>query len=292
MRAIATTLFLALVTQGAVAPAQRFSSERAWDHLVAQVEFGPRVPGTAAHGKCLAWLEERLRSVTSRVSKDPFDGTLEGERVRLTNLFADIGPPGPRPILLAAHWDTRPWADQDPIQSNRSTPIAGANDGASGVAVLLELARVLRPQVPVKLAFFDGEDLGRELNTFFQGSRRYAKSLKAPFPRWGILLDMVGDRDLQIPREAFSAEAAPQLLDRIVASAKRVGASAAFPDRPGARVYDDHWPLIEAGVQMVDLIDFDYTAWHTLADTPDACDARSLEKVGRTLVDLVESERH
>jgi Zn-dependent M28 family amino/carboxypeptidase len=252
--------------------------------------MGPRSPGSAGHVRARAWLLDSLRKVARDVTVDDFDGTLDGRKVALTNVQADLGPAGERPILLAAHWDTRPWADQDRDPRLRNRSLIGANDGASGVAVLLEVARVLRPRVPVRLVVFDGEDLGRDLSGFFQGSRRYAEGLVPGAVRWGLLLDMVGDRDLEIPREQLSREAAPEVLAKVWAAARRLGYARHFPDRDGPRIYDDHWPLIQAGVRMADLIDFDYAYWHTTGDTAERCSPASLEVVGRTVVRAVEAE--
>ncbi len=268
-----------------------FDGAAAWKHLTAQTKLGTRFPGGPGHAKARTWLLATLRQVARNVSADDFDGTLDGRRVALTNIQADLGPVGAKPILLAAHWDTRPWADQDRDPRLRDKPIVGANDGASGVAVLLEAARVLRPRVPVRLVFFDGEDLGRDLDTFFQGSRRYAAGLVPGAVRWGLLIDMVGDSDLEIPREQLSGEAAPDVLDRVWAAARRSGYAKQFPDRDGPRIYDDHWPLIQAGVRMADLIDFDYAYWHTTGDTAERCSPTSLEAVGRTVVKAIEAEK-
>lgn len=252
--------------------------------------MGPRFPGSPGHARARQWLVASLRKVARNVQTLDFEGTFDGRAVALSNIQADIGPAGPRPILLAAHWDTRPWADQDADPARRTWPIVGANDGASGVAVLLEAARVLRPRVPVRLVLFDGEDLGRDLSTFFQGSRRYAASLGRAAVRWGVLLDMVGDADLEIPREQLSSQAAPEVVDRIWAAARQAGYGRHFPDRDGPRVYDDHWPLIQVGVPMADLIDFDYAYWHTTGDTAEKCSPSSLEAVGRTVVKAIESQ--
>lgn len=294
LAAVAALICSPLAGAGAVGESEAapvlFDGRRAWGHLVAQTDMGPRYPGSPGHARAREWLISSLGKVARNVVTDDFDGTLDGRKVRLTNIQADVGPAGPRPVLLAAHWDTRPWADQEPDARRREQPIAGANDGASGVAVLLEAARVLRPRVPVRLVFFDGEDLGRDLALFFQGSRRYAASLAPGSVRWGVLLDMVGDADLEIPREQLSKEHAPDVLAKIWAAARGAGYARHFPDRDGPRVYDDHWPLIQAGVRMADLIDFDYAYWHTTGDTADRCRPASLEAVGRTVVRAIEAE--
>jgi hypothetical protein len=267
-----------------------FSGERAWLLLEAQLAAGPRIPGSPGHSRTRDWLLAELRKVARNVVRDDFTGKLDGDSVPLTNLSADLGPPGPRPILLGAHWDSRPFADQDPDPAKRDDPVPGANDGASGVAVLLEAARVMRPAVPVRVVFFDGEDLGRELAGFFLGSRRFASRLGKERPRWGVVVDMVGDKDLEIRREQLSRDGAGDVIRKIWSAARRTGHASAFPDRDGPLVYDDHWPLLQAGVPVADLIDFNYGPWHTTFDTADKCSPKSLQAVGRTLVAAIEAE--
>lgn len=281
--------FFALKGQGQGLSESGISGERAWQHLVAQVNAGPRVPGTPPHAKTLAYLESELRKTGARVTVDRFTITKDGKSYPLANVYADFGPVADRPEgMLAAHWDTRPIAEEDPRPENRTRPIPGANDGASGVAVLLEVARHLGdrpPQKPVRLAFWDGEDLGTSDATMFYGSRWYVRH--RPLPRWGLLLDMVGDADLRIPQEAYSAHYAPDLTRRVWDTAHRLGYAATFPQLQGPPIRDDHVPFLERGVPFVDLIDFDYPYWHTLEDTPAHCSPRSLEIVGNVVLRVV-----
>jgi Zn-dependent M28 family amino/carboxypeptidase len=195
--------------------------------------------------------------------------------------------------MLAAHWDTRPFADQDPDPARRGTPILGANDGASGVAILLEAARQLAldpVEFGVDIVFFDGEDYGAEgvLDDYLIGSRHHARHLKTP-PRYGILLDLVGDAELRIPYEASSLNYAREVLLKIFDAAERVRATS-FVREIGKPAYDDHIPFLEAGIPFVDLIDFDYKYWHTVEDVPANCSARSLGEVGRTVMEVLRSE--
>ncbi len=267
--------------------APTFSAARAWQDLLAQCALGPREPGTGGHTAGRRFLTRALEQITPRVSSQRFVGSLDGRPVSLTNLIADVGPPGPHPAVLCAHWDTRPWADQDPDPAKRAVPILGADDGASGVAVALEVARVVRPRIPVRIVLFDGEDLGHDLNGFFQGSRYYAAHLGPDRPRWAILLDMVGQRNLVIHREQLSEQSAPTLLAGIFALARQLQ-SPVFVDQPSQTIYDDHYPLIQAGIPAIDLIDFDYPAWHTTFDTPAQCSAASLGEVGRVVADYLD----
>jgi Zn-dependent M28 family amino/carboxypeptidase len=196
------------------------------------------------------------------------------------DLLAKFGPSGEPPILLGTHYDTRPLADQDPVAPDLAVP--GANDGASGVAVLLELARVLPsepPDSPVWLAFFDGEDGGRidEL-PWIIGSTAFADSLSVT-PEAVVIVDMVGDADLQLPIEANSD---PVLAAEIWDLAAEMGMPA-FQAPGRHRLVDDHMPFLELGIPAVDIVDFDYPYWHTTQDTLDKVSAESLEQVGRVL---------
>jgi Zn-dependent M28 family amino/carboxypeptidase len=190
-------------------------------------------------------------------------------------------------VALFAHWDTRPSADQEWDSTRRAKPIPGANDGASGVAVLLELARALKGSLPsgvgVLYVLVDGEDLGPGLDEMFLGAAHFAQNQPSPKPDYGILLDMIGDRDLRVPKEPNSVSFAPDLVKELYLHAARVGLRDTFPNEFGSEIMDDHIPLNEAGLKTIDLIDFSYPWWHTLDDTPDKCSAASLGKVGKLL---------
>jgi len=190
-------------------------------------------------------------------------------------------------VALYAHWDTRPTADMEPTFDRQRQPINGANDGASGVAVLLELMRVLRnvnPDLGIQFVFLDGEDLGPDLDEMFLGAKHYSKNLPLQRPQYGILLDMIGDRDLRVPMEPNSLRLAPALTRAIFAHARSVGLESTFPSVVGdIPIEDDHIPINAAGIPTIDLIDFEYPYWHTLQDTPDKCSPESLGKVGKLL---------
>jgi glutaminyl-peptide cyclotransferase len=280
------------VTHGARA----FDADRAFFYLQAQVAFGPRVAGSPAHQQCLDYLQRELSYFADSVWTQPFTyhSVDRNETLSLTNIVGRFAPQKRDRVLLCAHWDSRPFADQDRDPMNHGIPIPGANDGASGVAILLELARQLAssPVTPgVDIVFFDGEDYGREgnLDDYLLGAKNYAKNLPEPAPRFVVLLDMVGDKDLHIPQEVYSKRSAAPILDKIYDAAKRVKASA-FERRDGIPVVDDHIPFLQAGIPAVDLIDFDYPYWHTLEDTPEHCSAKSLDQVGRTLLDMLRHE--
>lgn len=275
-------------------PAAAFEGKRALEWLNRQCEFGPRVPGTAAHDSCFAFLVGALKGFTAHVETDTFayDSPVLKSEVRLLNVVARFRPEWKQRVLLAAHWDTRAWADRDPVAAKRHLPVLGANDGASGVAVLLEIARALQknpPGVGVDIAFFDGEDLGTEddPNGFFRGSSRYVERTSgAKPPLFVIVLDMVGKKDLALHWEGNSRAQAPNIVDLVWGEAKALGVRS-FRSDVKHTIYDDHTPFLNAGIPAIDLIDFDYPEWHTTHDTPDKCSPESLEGVGRVLLSLV-----
>ncbi len=271
-----------------------FDAAYAFEMLKQQCAFGPRTPGTAAHDSCLNFLESQLKQSAASVVRQTFSHTIDKTRqeVVLTNLIASFNLAAVDRVLLCAHWDTRPWADQDPDTANHDKPIVGANDGASGVAVLLEIARTLQatpPPAGVDLVLFDGEDLGTagSSETYATGARYFASQKDSRYnPRYGILLDMVGDRNLNLYKEGNSVRYSADVVNRVWGLAQRLGISE-FISEQRYEVADDHVPLLNAGIPCIDLIDFDYPHWHTLADTPDKCSPESLEKVGRVLLAAV-----
>ncbi|MDR3706948.1 MAG: M28 family peptidase [Capsulimonadaceae bacterium] len=265
-----------------------FDDNRAFSDLTAQCAFGPRVPGTAAHQKCAAYIEDQLKTVVDQVRTQDFTYQDPHKKISIpmTNIFGVINPAASRKIMLCAHWDTRPTADQDFDPANRSKPIPGADDGASGVAVLLELARALHnthPSACVILAFWDGEDWGPGEDNMYIGARYFAIHPGALRPTESVLIDMIGQKDLTIPLERTSDDRFPDLCRKIWAIAAQMGYGANFPQRVDYQISDDHIPLIDAGIPSIDLIDFNYAPWHTLGDTPDKCSPTSLGIVGRVL---------
>ncbi|UCG53135.1 MAG: M28 family peptidase [Candidatus Latescibacterota bacterium] len=274
--------------------AVEFTGQRAWQYLNAQCDFGPRPPGSAAHNETVRFIAGHLKNQGAHVTlqrfekRDPYsDRTLE-----LINIIGSFSTEADRRVLLAAHYDTRPWADQEETDSLRLLPIIGANDGASGVAVLLEIADLLGEQTPkglgVDLVFFDGEDYGKDgdLEHFLLGSKYFAANLGGYRPVCGILLDMVGAKDAQILQEANSLSRAGDLTTELFRRAQELGLDV-FVARRGEAVYDDHVPLILAGIPVVDLIEFPYAYWHTLEDTPDKCSPETLRQVGVLLTDFL-----
>jgi hypothetical protein len=261
---------------------QEFDASAALSMVEEQMAFGPRYPGSAGHLAVQDWIESSLSDSGWQVELQDF--TFDG--VALRNIVGDLESDGGGLVVLGAHYDTRPVADRDPSQAGE--PVPGANDGASGVAVLLELARLLpsmRLRCDVQLAFFDAEDSGRIAGWEWSlGSHHFVDQLSIA-PEAAVIVDMVGDRDLRLPRELNST---PELVDAIWAAAQAAG-SGAFVDEPGPSLIDDHMPFIERGWPAVDIIDFDYPYWHTPQDTADKIAAESLGQVGRALAAWLQS---
>ncbi|HTR81546.1 MAG TPA: M28 family peptidase [Bacteroidota bacterium] len=272
-----------------------FDGEASYAYLTAQTDFGPRNPNSVGHEKCREYLYSELQKYADRVLQQDFDYSgYGGEVLKLTNIFGSFNTSATRRILLLAHWDTRPRADQDENPANRNKPILGADDGASGVAVLLELARLMKhtpPPIGVDILFVDGEDYGKEhdLDRYFLGSRHFMSVRDTSYkPIFGVLLDMVGDRDLQIPMEQNSMTYAPKAVDLIWSTAEKIGVTQ-FVNVPGEEISDDHLAFNQGGIPTVDIIDFQYPYWHTLQDTPDKCSGESLQAIGSVLANVIYS---
>ncbi len=269
--------------------AGEFDGHSAFEILEKQCSFGPRVPGTNEHRMCREYLVGILKQYADRVEVQSFEVMIRGELLPLSNIIAYFGSEEQPEWLLSAHWDSRPTADRDPDPAKRSQPILGANDGASGVAVLLELARIFHEVPPNRsliIVLFDGEDYGPKSDAMFLGAKYFARHLDENKAKYGILLDMVGDKQLTLPIEQNSYKAAPALVDYIWDTAQKFRFTA-FERRVGYSISDDHLPLIQAGIPTVDIIDFDYPYWHTSADTPDKCSATSLYVVGQVVLSVV-----
>jgi hypothetical protein len=265
-----------------------FDNARAFEDLKAQCAFGPRVPGTKPHAKCADYIVDQLGPNVDEVRRQRFTwhDPHKNIDVPMTNIFGIINPTAARKVMLCAHWDTRPTADQDFTVTNRSKPILGANDGASGVAVLLELARQLhekKPDVGVILAFWDGEDWGPGEDAMYIGARHFAAKPEGLKPAEAVLIDMIGQKDVVIPLERTSTNKFPKLTEKVWSIAAKLGYAAQFPQRVDYQITDDHDALIAVGIPTIDLIDFNYAAWHTLEDTPDKCSPDSLGIVGKVL---------
>ncbi len=278
-----------------------FDGMAAFGWLEKQCEFGPRNPGSDGYNQCKKFLIDNLNDFADTVFTQSFSYTelKYNNTYDLTNIIAQFNTPSDQHILLGAHWDTRPWADMDPNPSNWSKPIIGANDGASGVAVLLELAKMFKahpPPIDITIVFFDCEDMGVEgvPNSYAQGSKYFAENLPIEKPDYGIIVDMVGDAILEIPIERNSYRVAPELISILWDITEELNLSA-FKNRLGYDVFDDHIPLWEiAGIPAIDLIDMNYpntriNYWHTMNDTPNNCSPESLRQVGTLLTNYIYS---
>jgi glutaminyl-peptide cyclotransferase len=269
----------------------KFNGQRALGDVEYQVNLGPRIPGSQAHNQTIEWLSSELRGVGWSVEVQ--ETQVLGHPVR--NVVARWGEGRPW-VILGAHYDSRLEADHDPVTKNRKLPVPGANDGASGVAVLTELGRVLpyfldqqnaAGQAKFKqvwLVFFDAEDNGSiEGWDWILGSRSFVGGLTEK-PDAAVVVDMIGDADLNIYMEKNSD---PKLTKEIWSRAEELGFEEQFIPQYRNRILDDHLPFLEAGIPAVDLIDFDYPYWHTRDDTSDKVSAQSLKIVGDTIMSWV-----
>lgn len=288
-----------------------FDAASAYDFVKKQVEFGPRVPGTPAHAACADWLVKTLRQWTPDVVVQEFKArAFDGRPLEGKNIIASFDKGNPERILLCAHWDSRPFADHDPDPANHFKPVMGANDGASGVGVLLEVARCLaadKPAVGVDIVLFDLEDFGEHANwrgeakdNWGLGSQYWSKNPHAQGyrARFGILLDMVGAAGAVFPMEGTSTYFAPAVVKKVWAAARALGLSEYFVERESDPLIDDHLYVNQhARIPTVDIIDYDASrggfpaGWHTVGDTLDKIDKETLAAVGRLVLAVVHQEK-
>lgn len=276
----------------------QFDGANAFKYLTAQTDFGPRNPNSNGHENCLRYLQSEMQKYADAVNLQSFTQPgYKNETLKLTNVISSFNMQSTSRILLVSHWDTRPMADQESLANRKNKPILGANDAASGIAILIEMARHFKtnpPPVGVDMLFVDGEDYGNEndLKNYFLGARYFAKHKPVGYaPMFAILLDMVGDKQLEIKREPYSIRFAPDIVNLVWSTARDLGVYQ-FADGEQRPTADDHLPLNEAGIKTIDLIDFDYPDetnkyWHTLEDTPDKCSPESLEAVGKVLLTVI-----
>ncbi len=296
-----------------------FSADSAYNFIAAQVAFGPRVPGTAAHESCARYLRDRLQAFGAEVRVE--QGCLPnyaGEEQQIYNIIGTYAPAREKRILLCAHWDCRPWCDQEENYDDRMQPVQGANDGASGVGVLLEVARQLGlqtgdvssavPDVGVDIVFFDVEDMGtpsfytgreRE-DTWCLGAQLWSQRHQSDKQRYlfGVLLDMVGSPDAVFPKEYYSQQFANAYVERIWRTAQQLGYGRYFRDVRSYPLIDDHYYVNTlAGIPCVDIIHYDTQSgtgfahyWHTTHDDMSNISRATLDAVGRTLITLIQNE--
>lgn len=298
----------------ALTPCPRFLADSAMLYIQEQCQFGPRVTGSDAARLCGNYIVERFKAYGADVEEQTGNVTIwDGTKLPARNIIVHINPANSDRILLCAHWDCRPWADNDPNEANHHTPILAANDAASGVAVMLEICRLLQEnpaQIGIDMICFDAEDLGTpqwaedrlgSADTWCLGSRLWAQKAKADGykARYGILLDMVGGYGATFSREGISMQMASSVVNRVWQLAGQLGYRQFFPLTDGNHITDDHVNVNEiAHVPCIDIIPYYREGpssfgptWHTVKDTPDNIDPNVLEAVGQTLTQLIYNEK-
>ncbi|MCR4659537.1 MAG: M28 family peptidase [Bacteroidales bacterium] len=281
-------------------------ADSAMAFATAQLAFGPRIPGSRAAAQCRHYIASNMARWVDTVIMQPFGATLwDGTEVRGTNIIASLNPQAPQRVLLAAHYDSRLWADHDPDPNNQHSPVPGANDGASGSALLMEMARVMSqmpPSVGVDFIFFDLEDQGtpdwadnHADNTWCKGSQHWGQTPHTPFykAQYGILLDMVGSHQPRFTKEEISRHFAPGLTDKVWQVAAAIGHGAMFVQQNTDPILDDHLYINQlTGIPTIDLVQNSpecsfFTHWHTTSDNLDALDPRTLEAVARVVLTTI-----
>jgi hypothetical protein len=269
-------------------PPGPFDGQRALSYARTFMEFGPRVPGTEAHRRAADWIASEMRARADTVYEQTWWHRLQGgDSIPLRNIVARFQPAAAERLLYVTHWDSRPVAEKSPEAGQRGQPTPGANDGASGVGLFMALGDLLRmspPALGVDLVFVDGEDYGTfapDVDVLL-GSTYFAANLPEDGyqPLFGVVFDMIGEADLRIPQEAHSLRRAPEVVDRVWRAAAELGYGNVFVPTATFEITDDHLPLLDAGLRVIDVIDLDYQWHHTTDDTTDKLSARSLKVVG------------
>lgn len=319
-RMLAATLVLSAALAGCDSierfrgPKTAFSGDSALAYTRAQVNFGPRVPGSVAHRQAGDWIVAQLRTRADSVEVQTWTHvTQRGDTLPMRNILARIRPELPQRVLYVTHWDSRPTADSDRNLGARQRPIPGANDGAAGVGLLIALADALKktpPTVGVDLLFVDGEDYGAfeawddttKNKDVLIGSQYFARTMPASYkPMFGVVFDMIGDAGLQLYQEGYSVSSAPEVVSRVWGTARELGYQKYFIPEQRIGITDDHLPFIRKGLRVIDVIDIDYCSdgttdcggdasrnlHHTQQDTIDRVSARSLQIVGDVALTLV-----
>jgi glutaminyl-peptide cyclotransferase len=296
---IASALALVLAACAEEKLPREFDGESSFKYIEQQVAFGYRTPGTDGHHRMAAWLDSMVRArADSAIVQRWAHVTKQGDSLPLQNVIARYNPSAEKRILFLAHWDTRPKAD-GPRSPDSTAAVMGANDGASGVALLLGVMDALKRSHPpatlgVDILFTDGEDYGEFLEPYTDvliGARYYAAHQPpGPKPLYGVLFDLIADKDLQIYQEGNSVTGAPEVVNIVWETARDLGYGKIFVDTPKHILTDDHLELQKAGIRAIDVVDFDYPAHHTPFDTIDKVSGESLQIVGDVAVELVRRE--
>lgn len=292
---------LSFIERGNEVP--EFNADSAYHFVEQQLSFGPRNPNTEGHQQAKEYLVQKLRSYAGQANVFPQEFTVagyDGDTLALTNVIAAFNPQSSDRIMLCAHWDTRPRAEKD--SENPDQPIAGADDGASGVAVLLELARIFKdnpPPIGVDIVLFDGEDYGKEgdMEKYFLGSRHWSNNppVQGYSPRFSVLLDMVGGKDARFPKEGYSMQFAPELVNEVWGIADEKGYDSLFIPKEGNKISDDHVVVNKIlGIPTIDIIRHEVGEngaefapyWHTHEDDIDIISKSTMEAVGQVVAEL------
>ena len=287
-----------------------FVADSAYAFCQQQCDFGPRTMNSEAHDRCGEWIAQKFRDYGMEVTLQQADlRGYDGTTLKSTNIIAKYRPEQTERILLCAHWDSRPWADNDPDEANHTKPVMAANDGASGVGVMLEIARLLQAdtcQLPIGIDFvcFDAEDWGShdDNDSWALGAQYWSKNYQpsATKPRYGILLDMVGGQGARFYQEGYSKYYANHVVKRVWQAASVAGFSSYFPQEDGGGITDDHVPVNEvAKIPCIDIINYypDCEAssfgptWHTIHDDMEHLDRGTLKAVGQTLIQVIYTEK-
>ncbi len=282
-----------------------FDADSAYAYTKAQVDFGPRIPSTPAHAQCADYLIAKLKSFGATVSTQEAPvKTYDSKSHQLKNIIAAFSPEKTKRVLITAHWDTRPFADQDPDEATRSQSFDGANDGASGVAVMLEMARQIQqkqPEVGVDFILWDIEDYGKASDdtpnetTWCLGSQYWAKNPTTK-PLYAINLDMVGGSNAQFTQDEVSRKYAGKVVNKVWGIAAEIGYSNYFVNLASGSIIDDHFWINQAGIPALDIIHYSdgggfYSHWHTQLDNLNNIDKNTLKAVGQTVLETIYREK-